>query len=68
MAALDDLHRHASRGGVVGETHQQLWDAAVGQRLSGRGAVTLRHGSQALLGVQTLTKHGETKSGEQQQR
>lgn len=35
VAALDELHRHASRGSVVGEAHQQLRDTAVGQRLSG---------------------------------
>ena len=54
VASLDELHRHASRGGVVGESHQQLGDAAVGQRLSGGGAVALRHGGQAQLGTQRL--------------
>lgn len=54
MASLDDLHGHAASGGVVGETHQQLGGAAVSQRLSGRGAVTLGHGGQAVLRVQVL--------------
>lgn len=57
VAALDELHRHASSCGVVGETHQQLGDAAVGQRLCGRGTVTLRHSRQTQLGVDTLRKH-----------
>lgn len=56
MAALDELHRHASSCGIVGETHQQLRDAAVGERLRGRGAVALRHSRQTQLGVDTLTK------------
>lgn len=35
VAPLDELHGHASCGGVVGEAHQQLRDAAVGERLGG---------------------------------
>lgn len=35
VTALDELHRHSPGGGVVGEAHQQLGNAAVGQRLSG---------------------------------
>ena len=63
VAALDELHRHASRGGVVGEAHQQLGDAAVGQRLGGRGAVALGHGGQTKLGVHTLTTYREGNTG-----
>lgn len=71
MASLDDLHRHAAGGGVVGEAHQQLGDATVSQRLSGRGAVTLGHGRQAVLRVQILgggdekTTHSEEKEEKQ---
>lgn len=35
VAALDNLHGHASSGGVVREAHQELRDAAVSQGLSG---------------------------------
>lgn len=62
MASLDDLHRHAAGGGVVGEAHQQLGDAAVSQRLSGRGAVTLGHGGQAVLRVQILEGEHEERT------
>lgn len=55
VAALQELHRHASCGRVVGEAHQQLGDATVGQRLSGRGAVAVRHGRRTLLPGQILT-------------
>lgn len=54
VAALDELHRHSSRCGIVGETHQQFRNAAVCQRLSWWSAVALRHGRQAELGVDTL--------------
>ncbi len=59
MASFDELHRHASRGGVVGETHQQLGDTPMSQRLSRRGAVALGHSGQAQLRVHALTEHRE---------
>lgn len=57
VAAFNELHRHASRGGIVGQSYQQLGDTTVRQRLSGGGAVTRRHGRQAQLGGHTLRKH-----------